>query len=180
MWEHVSVSASVCLILCAEIRLGGGIICEMGWMTGLDSFAKTAGPWVHELNSCDSSRIAESVPLRGRIVRLRGSAMQDFDSLLREYSREFRFPEYVGANWDAFFECMTELEGFPAVAYLTVIEDGDLVLAQEPAERDMFLRQLGLIGQYWGRSFGLGPEWGGGEVPFHTVLLEDRGSDDPE
>jgi hypothetical protein len=98
--------------------------------------------------------------------------MHSLEGLYREYVREFSFPEYFGWNWAAFGECMKELDGQPARAYLTIITHGDEVLSDEPEELSTYLRQLEKIGRRWASAFALGPEWGGGEVPFHTVIID--------
>ena len=85
--------------------------------------------------------------------------------------REFRFPEYFGWNWAAFAECMRTLGERPAHGYLTVIGNSDQLLQDERGDAPTFLRQLEVIGQRWSTAFGLGPEWGGREVPFNTVLV---------
>lgn len=93
------------------------------------------------------------------------------EELFREYVREFSFPEYFGWNWAAFDECMKELDWLPARRYLTIITRADEVLSEESGELATYLRQLDDIGRHWGGAFALGPEWGGGEVPFHTILV---------
>ena len=62
--------------------------------------------------------------------------------------------------------------GQPARAYLTIITRGDEVLSDEPEELGTYLRQLEKIGRRWASAFALGPGWGGGEVPFHTVIID--------
>ena len=69
---------------------------------------------------------------------------------------------------------MTTLEDLPALGYLVVIDAGMDVLIDEPLDLPTFMRHLKIVGQYWARSFALGPQWGGGEVPFNTVLSMDR------
>lgn len=59
----------------------------------------------------------------------------------------------------------------PAHGYLTVIRNAGQLLQQEPGDVPTFLRQLEDIGQHWANSFALPDDWGGGEVPFNTVLV---------
>jgi hypothetical protein len=98
--------------------------------------------------------------------------MHTVEELFREYVREFSFPEYFGWNWAAFDECMTELEEQPARGYVTLIRRADEVLSAEPGDLATYLRQLEEFGRHWAGAFALGPDWGGGEVPFHTVLVD--------
>jgi hypothetical protein len=97
--------------------------------------------------------------------------MRTVDDLFREYVRVFSFPEYFGWNWAAFAEYITELTGAPAQSYLTVVSQANRVLENDPLDRHTYLRQLNGIGKFWANSFGLPAEWGGGEVPFNSILL---------
>ena len=101
--------------------------------------------------------------------------MRVLDDVFHEYAREFRFPGYFGCNWPAFYECMTELDGCPAPALLTIISDPDELLSDEPEEMRTLMRQLADIGKRWANAFALlGAGWGSkaSEIPFHTVVLE--------
>jgi hypothetical protein len=145
----------------------------MATMTAWQQLAGPRGPWVHEADSEDLPLILEVARLEdGVLVRLDGDRMDSLDGVFREYAREFAFPEYFGWNWAAFDECMKSLANKPALAYLTIIARADRVLSAELDEKPTFFRQLDDIGRRWGGAFGLGTEWGGGEVPFHTVLVK--------
>jgi len=134
------------------------------------------GPWVHRAASEEVPSLLESAASADVfLVRLDGARMHSLEEVFREYVREFSFPEYFGWNWPAFDECMKELDRQPARAYLTIITRGEEVLSAEPDELSTYLRQLEDIGRNWGSAFALGPEWGGGEVPFHTVMIEGNG-----
>lgn len=141
-----------------------------------DHVSRPVGPWVHRAAAWDLPSIREAAAEADLLlVELDGARMQSLEGLFREYVREFSLPEYFGWNWPAFDECMKELEGRPAQGYLTIIKRADEVLAGEPGELDTYLRQLDNIGRRWAYAFALGPDRGGGEVPFHTVLVESDG-----
>lgn len=141
-------------------------------MTSWEDVSGARGPWVHRAVHADlSSLLTVASSADVFLVQLDGARMSSLEEVFREYVREFDLPEYFGWNWAAFDECMKELERRPARAYLTIVRNGDDVLSAEPAELRTYLRQLDDIGRRWGSSFALGPEWGGGEVPFHTVLV---------
>lgn len=134
----------------------------------------TGRSWVHRKRSSDFSALHELAVSRGLlVVVLDGARMRSLDGLFGEYRREFSFPSYFGRNWSAFHECMTGLEWLPASGYVTLISRAEEVLAESREDLEVFMRYLGEFGQTWARSFALGPEWGGGEVPFHTVLMSD-------
>ncbi|MFV2104658.1 barstar family protein [Micromonospora sp. LOL_024] len=133
----------------------------------------TSQPRMHVLSdSTDLDSLRRSVPVSGGVVvKLDGGLMRTVEALFAEFVRELRFPEYFGWNWAAFAECITELSGCPARAYLLVIERADLLLGDSPADREIFFRLIKDVSSEWANSFGLGPEWDGGEVPFNVALL---------
>lgn len=141
-----------------------------------DAVLGTRGPWVHHAARHDVDRVvAEAAASRAFVVRLDGARMRVLDDLFREYAREFRFPDYFGYNWPAFYECMTVLDECPAPAFLTIISDPGALLSREPEEMPTLMRQLEGIGKRWAGAFALlGSGWGvnAGEIPFHTVVLE--------
>jgi RNAse (barnase) inhibitor barstar len=131
-------------------------------------------PWVHELSADPASEVVRDADARGvLVIQLDGSKMRSVEELFREYVREFRFPEFFGWNWDAFDECMTVLEALPAHAYLTLIRNPDQLLRDEPTAGPTFRRLLEDIGQSWANSFALDEKWGGGDVPFNTILVRE-------
>jgi hypothetical protein len=128
---------------------------------------------VHRLSSeCAEEALAPVRLGASVIVELDGTRMQDVPQLFSEYARAFRFPDYFGANWPAFDECLGDLDWLPSRAYTTVITSGESLLEDVPVERETFFRVVSDVGRRWAGSFGLGPAWGGGEVPFHTVLVD--------
>lgn len=142
----------------------------------MDNFSDlwtTSQPRVHVLpDSANPDSLRRSVPPSGGIVvTLDGERMRSAEAFFAEFVREFRFPEYFGWNWAAFAECITELSGRPAPAYLLTIERADQLLVDSPTDREIFFRLIRDVTLHWANSFGLGPEWGGGEVPFNVALL---------
>lgn len=108
---------------------------------------------------------------RGPIIRLNGSRMRRVEGLFKEFARELRFPEYFGHNWPAFDECIKDMEWMSSPSYRIVIERADELLVDDPLELGTFLKIASSAGRYWSDAIGLGPEWGGGEVRFNTVLV---------
>ena len=143
-------------------------------MTDHESSSRSS-PWVHELSAEEASEVMRAEEAKDAlIIQLDASRMRSVEELFREYVREFHFPEYFGWNWAAFSECMRSLPNRPAHAYLTVIRNADQLLQDDPDDRTTFLRQLESIGQRWANSFALDEAWGGGEVPFNTILVSAR------
>jgi RNAse (barnase) inhibitor barstar len=66
------------------------------------------------------------------VVRfLRGKKMARLSSLYDEFAAALQFPYYFGENWNAFDECITDLEWMPADVYVLVITNAKNVLADE-------------------------------------------------
>ncbi len=68
------------------------------------------------------------------VRRLRGSRTRTMSDFFDEVAATLQLPTYFGANWHALDDCLTDLGWLPATAYLLVIEDADLLLAEEPDE----------------------------------------------
>jgi hypothetical protein len=139
---------------------------------GSDSLWSIDAPWVHVVGAdVDVANLLTHEP-EGRVaVMLDARRMTDFDGLMAECQGAFRFPEYFGRNWPAFDECVRDLSWLPGRAYHVVIEHGNELLRDDLGELPTFLRTMERAGQAWSRSFARGPEWGGGEVPFNTVIV---------
>ncbi|TCC08599.1 barstar family protein [Kribbella soli] len=135
-------------------------------------FTSPGGPWVHEVEQATVNQLLAPIESAdGMVTRFDGRRMRTLDALFQEYVREFMLPEYFGWNWPAFDECMTDLEWMPAKRYLTIVDHAGEVLKEDLGELPTYLRQMEDIGRHWSRAFALGPDWGGGEVPYHTVLV---------
>jgi hypothetical protein len=116
---------------------------------------------------------AVSLPEPDCLLRvLEGHELRTVNALWAAFALSFQFPSYFGSNWDAFDECMTDLAWLPARGYRVVITAADACLADDVGHRPTLLRQMEGIGQRWSNAFALGDEWGGGHVPFNTVLLD--------
>lgn len=131
-------------------------------------------PWVHLLIEEDGE-FADGVPvdLPGfQIVTLEGHRCETKQSLLSEYARIFGFPSYFGGNWDAFEECLSDLDWIPATGYITFIRHAERVLCRHEEDYVTFIKILQDIGQDWGRPR---PEpLHKPPLPFHTLFLVNR------
>ncbi|MGA8908100.1 MAG: barstar family protein [Acidobacteriaceae bacterium] len=116
-----------------------------------------------------------SVAAPNTVIRVvRGRRMQSKEHLLDEFAAAFQFPLYFGRNWDAFEECMADLQWLPAKAYVLVISDASFLLKMEPANSMVVLFEI---------LDRVSREWTDGKLPdinveqdpvlFH-VLLQDE------
>ena len=98
----------------------------------------------------------------GHAVRmLRGRNMLSARALFSECAAALQFPCYFGYNWNAFDECIADLEWLPAAGYLIMIVDGKHVLENEQGEVPTFFRIMRSVAREWSDGSGL---------PFQTVL----------
>jgi hypothetical protein len=92
----------------------------------------------------------------GAVVRmLRGKNMADSRGLFNEFAAALQFPCYFGNNWNAFDECVADLEWMPGNGYLLLIVDGGHVLRDEPQDRATFFRIMRSVGKEWAEQRGL-------------------------
>lgn len=139
---------------------------------GLDSLWSIDPPWVHAVDAGVSVEDVLAHPTsRSVTVRLDGRRMRTFEGVMAECRRAFRFPEYFGGTWASLDECIVDLSWLPGREYRVVIEHGAELLRDDAGDLPTLVRTLERAGQTWSRSFALGPEWGGGEVPFNTVIV---------
>ena len=74
---------------------------------------------------------AEEVPeLDARIVA--AAACRSSADLFSEWAAALEFPDYFAQNWDAFEECIGDLEWIERRACAVLIADADRLLADEP------------------------------------------------
>jgi RNAse (barnase) inhibitor barstar len=107
-----------------------------------------------------------------RVVR--GLRMQSKERLLDEFAAALQFPLYFGRNWDAFEECMADLQWLPAKAYVLVVSDAGSLLKMEPANSAVVLFEiLDRVSREW--SEGKLPDTNVQQEPvlFHVLLQDD-------
>lgn len=74
---------------------------------------------------------------QGRFVR--GDRCRTRAALFDEVSAALQFPFYFGCNWDAFDECLSDLDWIEADDLLVVIVDGGELLRAEPSDLPLLL-----------------------------------------
>jgi hypothetical protein len=70
---------------------------------------------------------------------LRGKKMRTVNTLFDEFSAALQFPYYFGENWNAFKECLTDLDWLPASSYILVITNADYLLDRDEESFRFFL-----------------------------------------
>jgi RNAse (barnase) inhibitor barstar len=80
---------------------------------------------------------------------IQGRHCETAESLFREWSAALQFPYYFGHNWDAFDECIQDLEWLPATCYIMFVTEVNLVLPQSPNDFDIYIRVLNWAHEQW-------------------------------
>src|SRR4051794_36382752 len=79
----------------------------------------------------------------GRVVRfVRGTKCKNVLSLFDEFSAALQFPYYFGENWNAFNECITDLDWLDARSFVLVVLDAAALLMDEPESSSSLMRIL--------------------------------------
>lgn len=104
------------------------------------------------------------------VTFLDGKRMGTTFALFSESAAALQFPYYFGANWDAFDECITDLEWLYKDGYVLVVLDAVRALSGAPDEFPVFMRTLSRACQEWSTPVDLGQGWDRPARPFHVVL----------
>jgi len=67
----------------------------------------------------------------------------------QELARALRFPDYFGRNWDAVYDCLTDLNWLPAAGYVLVLDGFDHLATNEPGQWDIGLKVLREACAFW-------------------------------
>ena len=91
--------------------------------------------------------------MRGSLVcRIRGDVCKTLDSFFQEVSASLRFPYYFGWNWNAFDDCMTDLDWMKFSRILIVIDDYRTIFKDESSQVtqiELLLKHLCIVNDYW-------------------------------
>jgi RNAse (barnase) inhibitor barstar len=89
-------------------------------------------------------------------VRVDLSGCADKAEFLARVADALDFPKWFGGNWDAFFDCLTDLGWRPATGYLLILEHTDDMRRDAPESLDTALSILAEAADAWrgrGRTF---------------------------
>lgn len=89
--------------------------------------------------------------------------------LLTELARVIEYPAGALPNWDALEESLVDLDWLPAAGYIIGVSHAEVLLADSPADYDIFLSIIDDVGTEWSSS--RGGEWPRPPIPFHVALI---------
>jgi RNAse (barnase) inhibitor barstar len=82
-------------------------------------------------------------------TRIDLAGCSDKAGFLARIATALGFPAWFGHNWDAFFDCLTDLGWRPAVGYVLILEHANELQATEPEVFDTALAILGDAAAVW-------------------------------
>lgn len=108
-------------------------------------------------------RVSEARPIG---LLLRGTRMAVRESVFQEFAAALQFPFYFGENWNAFNECVADLDWLPDGEIKLWIVDAETVLIDgDPDEFDVLLRSLSRAAAEFSEATSFRPV-----RKFHTIL----------
>lgn len=110
---------------------------------------------------------------------VRGRKTRTVSGFFDELAAALQFPYYFGENWNAFNDCMTDLDWLPFEPGIVIVVygAGEVLADADPAELNTLVRQVTSICREWAEPVEHGEAWDRPSVPFH-VALQGEGPED--
>jgi len=107
---------------------------------------------VYLIDAAERERILrhDAFPSEFAVAVLDGNEAATRTGFFEEIDRALRFPDYFGRNWDAVYDCLTDLSWLPAVGYVLVVDGFDHLAMNEPGQWDIGLKVLREACAFWG------------------------------
>jgi len=145
----------------------------------IDSILKIDSPWLFWGVSDESTTTNFAFNLHMElhpnvtVLRLRGGKMKNLASFFDESAAVLQFPYYFGENWNAFDECIKDLDWLDTSGYVLVVFDADELFSQCPnveEEMETLLRILESAALEWSEAIDLSSAWGRSSRPFRVIF----------
>ncbi|MFD4104937.1 barstar family protein [Streptomyces sp. NPDC058650] len=106
---------------------------------------------MHIVTTGGSAPIDEILPTSGSVyvARLNGEGMPDEMSTFQQFWELLKFPDYFGWNWNAFHDCLRDLQWLSSDHHVLIIDSAEIALSEDDDARDEFFRSLWRAGQRW-------------------------------
>jgi RNAse (barnase) inhibitor barstar len=80
---------------------------------------------------------------------LDGEAAGSRAGFFTEIARVLRFPDYFGRNWDAVYDCLTDLHWLPAEGYVLLLDGFGALARNAPDQWETGLNVLREASAFW-------------------------------
>lgn len=87
-----------------------------------------------------------------QVFYLDGKEILTKEAFLSKAAQAMKFPEYFGYNWDAFDECITDLEWCPAQRYALIYDQPDIFAKADPVQWQIARDLLQAAVEYWQKT----------------------------
>jgi RNAse (barnase) inhibitor barstar len=84
-----------------------------------------------------------------RVVPVRLATVRDKNAFLNAVAKVLQFPDYFGHNWDAFYDCLLDLQHGTGAGTLLVLRDASGFAKGEPEEFAAAAAALEDAADYW-------------------------------
>jgi hypothetical protein len=134
---------------------------------GIEQLRSIQPPYVELIVLKKGQTYADHIaPPPGFVIKeFHGRKCRTTAGLMGEFARVLEFPTYFGKNWDAFEECVTDLQWLPAPGYLFIVTEAEQLLPDHDEEYETFLKILEESGKVWATEQDVRPE-----IPFHVLF----------
>lgn len=107
------------------------------------------------------------------VTMIDGERCHNQKNTFKEFSRKMKFPDYFGYNWDAFDECLNDLEWLDCKQYVLFIKDFDLIFESNKENLELLLTTLFEAAKEWekGREYDSFPT---PPTPFHIIIHSNK------
>ena len=83
------------------------------------------------------------------VAVLDGEAAGSRAGFFTEIARELAFPDYFGKNWDAVYDCLTDLNWLPAEGYVLIFDGFGTLARTAPDQWQIGRKVLAEACQFW-------------------------------
>ena len=90
-----------------------------------------------------------ALPPEFAVAVLDGAAAGTRVGFFQELASALRFPGYFGHNWDAVYDCLTDLNWLPATGYVLLLDGLDYLAMNEPGQWGIGLKVLRESCEFW-------------------------------
>ena len=111
---------------------------------------ETGASGVYRCHSALAEKALGAATQRGmRVEKVALAGSRDKNAFLNAVSRALAFPDYFGRNWDAFYDCLVELEHGKGEGLLLVLRDASGFARAEPDEFAAAVDALQDAADFW-------------------------------
>lgn len=106
---------------------------------------------VYLIDGAQRDRIVcgDTFPPRFHLAVLDGKIASSRETFFAEIARTMRFPAYFGHNWDAVYDCLTDLSWLTADGHALVLDGFDNLARDEPEQWQILLNLLRDACAFW-------------------------------